>query len=284
MILRTRAKDLDLSRGPLLMGIINATPDSFSDGGKHLSPENAVSRAEVLVREGADVIDVGGESTRPGADPVSAEEELRRTGPVVEAIRRRFPSVPLSIDTTKAVVARHALEAGASLVNDVSALRDDPAMVHVVREHDVPVVLMHRRGHPKSMQADPRYTDVVEDIKDFLSERMDWAVRQGLRPDQFILDPGIGFGKRTEHNVDILKRLRSFLELEQPLLVGASLKSFIGRLIGKEEIPANVDQRQEGTLAVHLWAADHGAHFLRVHDVAAHKRALTLWKTLKESQ
>jgi dihydropteroate synthase len=277
LILKTRAKDLDLSKGPLLMGILNVTPDSFSDGGRYASVEAAVARAETMIAEGADLIDVGGESTRPGADPVTAEEELRRTAPVIEALRARRPSVPISIDTTKSLVARRALEAGASLVNDVSALRDDPSLIRVIREHDVPVVMMHRRGDPRTMQANPVYENVVNEIKDFLSERMDWAVRGGLRPDQFIIDPGIGFGKTTAHNVEILKNLRSFLELEQPLLIGASLKSFIGKIVGEEADPSPTEERVEGTLAAHLWSAAHGAHILRVHDVAAHRRALAVY-------
>jgi dihydropteroate synthase len=281
MILKTRAKNLDLTKGPLLMGILNVTPDSFSDNGKHATFDAALRHAERMIADGADMIDVGGESTRPGAEPVDATEELRRTVPIVQELRRRFPSVPVSIDTTKAVVARQCLEAGACLVNDISALRADPAMIHVVKEQDVPVVLMHMRGTPRTMQENPAYVDPVEEIKEFLSERMDWAVRGGLRTDQFIIDPGIGFGKTTEHNVTLLRNLRSFLELEQPLLVGASLKSFIGKLIGNETTPVGVAHREEGTLTAHLWAAAHGAHMLRVHDVAAHRRALAVWKALQ---
>ena len=281
MILKTRVKDLDLSKGPLLMGILNVTPDSFSDGGKCALPDAALAHAERMLAEGADLIDVGGESTRPGAEPVTAAEELRRVVPVVREICRRRPAVPVSIDTRKAVVARACLEQGASLVNDVSALSGDPAMVHAVKEHAVPVVLMHMRGNPSTMQADPVYGDVVEEIKDFLSERMDWAVRRGLRPDQFILDPGIGFGKTTAHNIELLKNLRSFLELEQPLLVGASRKSFIGRILGGDQAPSPVEERIEGSLAAHLWAASQGAHILRVHDVGAHRRALAVWKELQ---
>ena len=280
MILKTRAGILDFDEGPFLMGILNVTPDSFTDGGKYGTIEAAVSRAKAMVAEGADLIDVGGESTRPGADPVPLEEELRRVTPVVEILCRSFPHVPISIDTTKAAVARRCLESGASIVNDVSALRDDPAMARVVKEHDVPVILMHRQGISRTMQANPIYENVVDEIKDFLSERMDWAVRQGLRADQFVVDPGIGFGKTTAHNLDLLRNLRSFLEMEQPLLVGASLKSFIGKILGEEDCPAPVEERAEGTLAAHLWAASQGAHILRVHDVAAHRKALTMWKMI----
>ena len=280
MILKTRAKNLDLAQGPLLMGILNVTPDSFSDGGRHAPLESAIARAETMAEEGVDVIDVGGESTRPGAEAVPLEEELRRVTPVVEALCGRLPGIPISVDTMKADVARRCLDAGASIVNDVSALRHDPGMVKAVKEHGVPVVLMHMLGDPRTMQKNPVYKDVVEDIKDFFTERMDWAVRQGLRPHQFILDPGLGFGKTTAHNLDILRRTRSFMELEQPLLIGASRKSFIGKLLGGEEAPAPAAERGEGSLAAHLWSAAQGAHLLRVHDVKETRRALLLWRAI----
>jgi dihydropteroate synthase len=289
MILRTRAKDLDLARGPLLMGVLNVTPDSFFDGGRAAGVEAAIARAEVMAEEGADLIDVGGESTRPGAAPVPLEEELRRVVPVVEALAARLPNVPISVDTMKAQVARRALEAGASVVNDVSALRHDPGMVKAVKDHGVPVILMHMQGEPRTMQKDPSYKDLVEEIKTFFAQRMDWAVRQGLRPHQFVLDPGIGFGKTVEHNLEILRNVKSFLELEQPLLIGASRKSFIGRLLARQSPPEGgraaeplpAGERLEGTLAAHLWAAAEGAHLLRVHDVAAHRKALALWRNLQ---
>jgi dihydropteroate synthase len=280
MILKTRAKELDFSKGPLLMGVLNVTPDSFSDGGRHLAVEAAIAGAEEMVEEGVDLIDVGGESTRPGAEPVSLEEEIRRVAPVAEALCERFPGVPISIDTMKAPVARRCLEAGASVINDVSALRHDPDMVKAVKEHGVPVILMHMQGEPRSMQKSPSYKDVVEDIKDFFTERMDWAVRQGLRPHQFVLDPGLGFGKTTAHNMEILRRVKSFLELEQPLLIGASRKSFIGKILGTESEPSPVSERNEGSMAVHLWAAAQGAHILRVHDVKETRRALVLWRAI----
>lgn len=283
MILKTRAANLDLSNGPLLMGVLNVTPDSFSDGGRHASLQDAIARAEVMVEEGAALIDVGGESTRPDADPVPLEEELRRVVPVVETLCERLPKVPISIDTMKAEVARQCLEAGASLVNDVSALRHDPEMVAVVRQNDVPVVLMHMLGTPGTMQKNPTYKDVVREIQLFFTERMDWAVRQGLRPHQFVIDPGIGFGKTTEHNLDILRRFRNFLELEQPVLVGLSRKSFIGRILGGEHAPAPVSERGEASLAGHLWAAAQGAHILRVHDVKETRRALTLWRRISHA-
>jgi dihydropteroate synthase len=262
------------------MGVLNVTPDSFSDGGRHMSVEAAVARAEAMVEEGVHIIDVGGESTRPGASAVDAEEERRRVLPVVEVLCQRFPTVPISVDTMKAAVARPCLEAGASLINDVTALRHDPDMVKAVKEHGVPVVLMHMQGDPRVMQKNPSYKDVVEEIRDFFTERMDWAVRQGLRPHQFILDPGIGFGKTTEHNLDILRNVRAFLEMEQPVMIGASNKSFLGRILSREDEPAPVAERREASLAAHIWAATFGAHILRVHDVAAHRRALAVWSAL----
>jgi dihydropteroate synthase len=292
LILKTRAGVLDLTKGPLLAGVLNVTPDSFSDGGRHATVESAIAQAEIMAEEGAGLIDVGGESTRPGAAPVDATEEIRRVVPVVEVLAGRLPSIPISVDTMKAEVARRCLDAGASLINDVSALRHDPDMVNVIKEHGVPVILMHMQGEPRTMQKNPIYRDVVEDIKDFFTERMDWAVRKGLRPHQFVLDPGLGFGKTTAHNLDILRRLKSFHELEQPIMIGASLKSFIGRVLARETLPASswdaVDplppaERAEGTLAAHLWAASRGAHLLRVHDVAAHRRALALWRSLEGS-
>jgi dihydropteroate synthase len=280
VILKTRAASLDMSRGPLLMGILNVTPDSFSDGGRHASVQEAIARAETMIEEGAAVIDVGGESTRPGAESVPLEEEVRRVVPVVEVLCERLPAVPISVDTMKAEVARRCLDAGASLVNDVSALRHDPGMTKALVEHGVPVVLMHMQGDPRTMQKNPSYGDVVRDIQRFFTERMDWAVRQGLRPHQFVLDPGLGFGKTTEHNLDILRRLRSFRELEQPVLVGLSRKSFLGRALGGESSPLPVGEREEASLAAHLWAAAQGAHMLRVHDVKGTRRALEMWRVL----
>lgn len=260
------------------MGILNVTPDSFSDGGRHAVVASAIARAEAMAEEGAHLIDVGGESTRPGADPVPLEEELRRVLPVVEVLAQRLPRVPISVDTMKAEVARRCLDEGASLINDVSALRHDPDMAGAVKEHGVPVVLMHMLGEPRAMQKNPSYKDVVEDVRRFFRERMAFAEERGIR--NVLLDPGLGFGKTTEHNLDLLRRLEAFGGLGRPLLLGASRKSFIGRRLGTEEDPLPPEDRLEGTLAVHLWAAFRGAHILRVHDVAAHARAVKLWRSL----
>jgi dihydropteroate synthase len=277
MILNTRAGDLKLSSRVHLMGVLNVTPDSFSDGGKFLSPEAALARAEAMAEEGADIIDVGGESTRPGAPPVPLQEEIRRVVPVVEVLAQRFPSLPISVDTTKAEVARLCLEEGASIINDVSALRFDAGMAAVLREHGVPVILMHMQGSPSDMQDNPAYGDVAREIKDFFQERLGFLADQGLK-NQTVLDPGIGFGKMLEHNVAILKNLRSFVEMGKPVLLGTSRKSFLGRLLAEEGRPLPPEEREEATLASGLWAALQGVHILRVHDVRAAARSLKVWR------
>lgn len=280
MILPVRGGALDLSQGPLLMGILNVTPDSFADGGRYTTVPSALRRAEEMVQEGVAIIDVGGESTRPGADPVPLDVELKRVLPVVQTLASRFPSIPLSVDTTKAEVARQALEEGASLVNDVSAL-GDPWMSAVLRDHDGPVVLMHRRGDPRTMQQNPTYTDVIQEIIGFFRERLAFAQSQGISLNRIILDPGIGFGKTTGHNLQILKRLPALAALGCPLMIGLSHKSFIGRILGGETTPLAPADRAEGSLAAHLWAAARGAHILRVHDVRSTARALALWRALE---
>lgn len=264
---------------PLLMGILNVTPDSFYDGGRYDHPETAVARAAAMAAEGAVLIDVGGESTRPGAASVDADEESRRVVPVVAAVVRQLPGVWISIDTSKAVVARRALEAGAHLINDVTALRD-PDMPGVLRDFGAPAVLMHMQGDPRGMQANPVYGDVVAEILAFFEERLAFASDHGLSRDRFVLDPGLGFGKTTEHNLAILRGLDALKATGRPVLVGASRKSFIGRILGNEKDPLPTDERLEGSLAVHLWAAARGARILRVHDVAATARALRLWRVL----
>jgi dihydropteroate synthase len=252
------------------MGIVNVTPDSFSDGGLFLDPERAIEHGERLVREGAQLLDVGGESTRPGSDPVPVEEELRRVLPVIEGLVRRV-DVPVSVDTRKAAVARAALERGAHLVNDVSACAD-PEMVEVLKEFDAPVVIMHMKGDPKSMQVAPHYDDVVGEILDFLRARARTLVDRGVPRERIVVDPGIGFGKRFKDNLVILRNLPRFKDLGYRLLVGASRKRFIGELV--EEPPKG---RVAGSLAVALWCAEAGADLVRVHDVKATVDALTLW-------
>lgn len=275
----TRAATLDFSQGPLLMGIINVTPDSFSDGGECLRSEDAIARAETLVEEGAALLDVGGESTRPGAAPVSAEEELSRVRPVVALLAQRLPRVPISVDTSKAAVARECLEAGASMINDVTAL-GDPAMPPVLREHGVPAILMHMRGDPRTMQTNPVYTEVVQDLLTFFRERIAYAEKSGLARENLLIDPGFGFGKTTAHNLQLLGKLSLFRDLGLPVVAGLSRKSFIGRVLGGEKTPLPSEDREAGSLAANLRAAQEGAAILRVHNVKDTARALQLFKAL----
>jgi dihydropteroate synthase len=261
---------------PLVMGIVNVTPDSFADGGRHLSREAALAHARNLVAAGADLLDVGGESTRPFSEPVPLEEELRRVIPVIEAIRTEL-DVPLSIDTYKAEVARQALKAGAQIINDISALRFDPDMAPLAAATGAPVILMHMKGTPRDMQADPRYDDLLGEIKAFLKERRDFALAQGIAPDAIVLDPGIGFGKTFVHNLQILNHLDTFLDLGCPLLVGPSRKAFIGHYLGG--LPP--DDRDYGTLAAVAVAVHKGAKILRVHNVAAASQFLTLLRIIQ---
>jgi dihydropteroate synthase len=265
-----------------LMGVVNVTPDSFSDGGLFLDARAAIAHAQELVGEGADIVDVGGESTRPGAEPVSAEEELRRVLGVVEGIvaGSRTPTHPqVSIDTSKASVARACLDAGATLVNDVSALRGDPEMAALVAESGAECCLMHMRGEPRTMQADPRYGDVVDDVRAFLEERMAYAVSAGVREQRIMLDPGIGFGKTLAHNLALLARLDELASLGRPLVVGTSRKSFIGRILadaaGRAE-PVPAAERLPGTIATNVLAYERGASVFRVHDLAPVRAALTV--------
>ena len=257
-----RARTLPLGGHTLVMGILNATPDSFSDGGRFFDPSAAVERALEMAEQGADIIDVGGESTRPGADAVSEAEEIRRTVPVVGKIRE-YSTVPISIDTTKAVVAFQALEAGADIVNDVSALEADGAMAGVVAQSGAGVVLMHRRGLPKTMQDDPRYADVVREVRDYLAARAEACLEAGIGRERIVVDPGIGFGKSTEHNLELLRGLPELAACGYPLLIGASRKRFIGEISGRERAA----ERLGGSLGAAAWAALRGAHILRVHDI-----------------
>jgi dihydropteroate synthase len=261
------------------MGVVNVTPDSFSDGGLFLDAGAAVAHAQRLVAEGADIVDVGGESTRPGAEPVSAEEELRRVLPVVEGIVAGGTPVQVSIDTSKASVARAALDAGASLVNDVSALRADPEMAGLVADSGCECCLMHMLGEPRTMQTDPRYGDVVDDVRAFLRERLEFAVGEGVREERIMLDPGIGFGKTVAHNLALLRRLDELASLGRPVLVGSSRKSFLGRIIAGaagESEPVDPARRLPGTIATSVLALERGASVFRVHDVAPVRDALAV--------
>jgi len=255
--------------GPFLMGIVNATPDSFSDGGRFLEAEAAVAHAFRLAADGADLVDVGGESTRPGALPVQAAEELERVMPALQALAAA--GVPLSIDTSKAAVAQAATAAGAVLVNDVTALRGDPEMAGIVVASGADVCLMHMRGEPRTMQDDPRYGDVVSDVKAFLEGRLEFAVAEGIDEGRIWLDPGIGFGKTLEHNLELLRRLDEIVALGRPVVVGVSRKRFLGALTGRDEAG-----RLAGGLAANVLAFERGAHMFRVHDVAPTREALAV--------
>lgn len=261
-LIRLRDQELDCSSRTLVMGVLNVTPDSFSDGGRFYDPVKAVQHGLKLARDGADIIDVGGESTRPGSEGIPVQEEMRRVIPVIEALAREV-KVPISVDTYKSEVAARALEAGAAMVNDISAMRFDPRMAEVIAEYGVPVVLMHMLGTPKDMQLDPRYKDLLGEILDFLRARIEWAVSRGIAEDQIIVDPGIGFGKTLEHNLFLLKNLSRFSCLGRPILLGTSRKSFIGKILG-----VDVDQREEGTAATVALGICNGANIVRVHDVA----------------
>jgi dihydropteroate synthase len=248
------------------MGVVNVTPDSFSDGGVFDTAEDAVAHGRRLAAEGAQILDVGGESTRPGADPVPVDEELRRVLPVVEGLAG---VARVSIDTMKLAVAEAAVDAGASYVNDVTAFRHDPELAGLVADRGLDCCLMHMLGEPRTMQRDPRYGDVVSDVKAFLTERMEAAVRAGVPEERIQLDPGIGFGKTLDHNLELLRRLEELTELGRPLVIGTSRKSFIGRITGRD-----VTERVHGTVATCVLALERGARVFRVHDVAAVSDAL----------
>jgi dihydropteroate synthase len=259
-------KVLDFSVKTGVMGILNVTPDSFSDGGRYVDPQLAVDRAHQMVAEGADIIDLGGQSSRPGSDPVPEAEEAARVLPVVEAIAKSV-SAMISVDTYRAAVARAALDAGADLINDISALRIDPALLRVVAEHGVPLILMHMQGMPRTMQLNPSYEALIDEIFAFLQERLDAAKAGGIPAQHLLVDPGIGFGKGTRHNLELLRKLHHFHGLGRPLVVGTSRKAFIGRILGTA-----VNERLEGTAATVATAIVQGADIVRVHDVLAMAR------------
>lgn len=262
-----RGKILTLGERTHVMAILNVTPDSFSDGGQYLDVQQAVDHAKLMVEDGATLVDIGGESSRPGASPVSTTEELNRVLPVIRAVTDAL-DVVVSIDTSKAEVARKALEAGAHIVNDITALRGDAEMVSVVTEMDAGLILMHMKGTPRTMQQAPHYEDVVCDVYAALRESVKYAEAQGVAGERIIIDPGIGFGKTAEHNIELLKRLAEFRSLNKSLLIGTSRKSFIGNIL---QLP--VTERVEGTVATVCWAIAHGADIVRVHDVKANVRA-----------
>ena len=273
-----RDRILKIDRQPLVMGILNVTPDSFSDGGQFRTTETAVAHGLALAADGADILDIGGESTRPGADPVALDEELRRVLPVVEALTRQV-NIPLSIDTSKAEVARQCLEAGAHIINDVTALAGDSDMESLARDSGAGVVLMHMQGTPQTMQVAPHYDDVIAELMRFFEERLQAVTAHGIGMERIVLDPGIGFGKRGRHNIEIIARLAEFQKLGRPVLLGVSRKAFIGKIL---ERPTG--DRLAGSLAAVLFAQCHNAvHIVRVHDVRATKDAVTVMAALQEN-
>ncbi len=265
------------SHSPRIMAIINATPDSFSDGGKHKNLNDAVNWALQLAEEGADILDIGGESSRPFSEPVRVDEELSRVIPLIKSIRQKT-NLPISIDTTKAEVAKEAIFAGANMINDISALRFDPIMAETVAQHQLPVVIMHMLGTPKTMQKSPYYEDVILDILNFFDERVSFALSQGIDKHNILLDPGIGFGKTTEHNLKILNHLDQFKKTGFPLLIGLSRKAFLGTITGEKE-PSNRDIE---TLCANIWAIMKGADILRVHNVRQCKKAIQIIDAIKK--
>ena len=260
---------------PIIMGVLNITPDSFSDGGRFFESQNAIDQAILMVEQGADIIDIGGESTRPGAPDVSEEDELNRVLPVIEALYGNI-NVPISIDTSKPVVMKRAVESGASIINDVFALRLDGAL-EMAASLRVDVCLMHMQGNPRTMQQNPRYDDVVLEVKDFFTERIEACAKVGIKLEAITLDPGFGFGKNLAHNVALLKNLSEFHEFGVSILAGLSRKSMIGTLLGDKE----VDERMIGSVTAALIAAENGADIIRAHDVAETSDALKVWQQIK---
>lgn len=273
--MKLTGRTLELGRRTLIMGILNVTPDSFSDGGRFADRERAVAQAFELISAGADILDVGGESTRPGSDPVPIEVELDRVVPVIRAVRERS-DVPVSIDTAKSRVALQSIEAGADIINDVSALRFDPEMARVAARTGVPVILMHMLGTPRTMQINPVYDSVISEIIAFLEDRMRFAVQNGIERSQIMVDPGIGFGKTVAHNLDIIGNLDSFSCMDRPVLLGASRKRFIGSILGRPEA-----DRELGTAIANAFGIAAGAHIVRVHDVAFHRDAVRMAEAVR---
>ncbi len=265
----------DFSQGPVIMGILNVTPDSFSDGGRYADPRRAIEHGLEMAEQGADIIDIGGESTRPGAEPVPEDEELKRVLPVVEALSSKL-KIPISIDTYKSRIAERALKAGASIINDISGLGFDPMLAKTAASHRSGLVLMHIQGSPRNMQDDPHYEEVVSEVRLGLASAMEQAIKEGVEPEKIALDPGIGFGKNLEHNLKLLNNLKSLAMLGRPIAVGASRKSFIGRLGGGE----SPRDRLPGSLAAAVAALKNGANILRVHDVSETRQALTVARAI----
>ena len=267
---KLRGKVLELGGRTLVMGILNITPDSFSDGGKFADYERALAHAFEMISAGADILDIGGESTRPGSAPAPLEVEIERVIPIIRAVREKS-DIPISIDTNKAEVATQSLEAGADIINDISSLQFDPSMVRVAAESGAPVILMHMLGTPRTMQINPVYQSVISEITAFLEERMKFAVQNGIERSQIIVDPGIGFGKTVKHNLDIIRNFEFFSCMDRPILLGVSRKRFIGTVLDRAE-----QERELGTAVVNTLGIAAGAHIVRVHDVAFHREAVRM--------
>ena len=278
MIWKIRKRSVDLGRSGMIMGVLNVTPDSFSDGGLYVDEQAAFRHADRMSDEGAMILDVGGESSRPGSEPVPATEELRRVIPVIMHLRSRFPDLILSIDTYKAETARQALAAGADIVNDISALRADPAMIGVLKHSDAGVILMHMQGTPKTMQVNPYYENVVNEVFEFLRERRDELVSRGIDQARIAIDPGYGFGKRVQDNVQLVQCLGRFAELGQPIVVGISRKSVIAQLLGNPKLPPQ--ERLWPTVALTSLLREKGAHIFRVHDIRPNLEALRMTEAI----
>jgi dihydropteroate synthase len=281
MLWQLQNHSLDLSRSGLIMGILNVTPDSFSDGNLYLDPEMAMAHARKMVCEGADILDVGGESSRPGSDPVSLEEEMRRVIPVVKRIRQEYPDLLISIDTYKAETARRATQEGANIINDISALRADPKMIQVLNESGAGIVLMHMRGSPKTMQRNPIYNDPVAEVYQFLRIRRDYLLQQGIESSRIAVDPGFGFGKRLKDNLVLIEKLDRFTELGHPIVIGISRKSMIAALLGNQT-PAERD-RSWATIGLTSLTRERGARIFRVHDVKANRESLRMTEAILNS-
>lgn len=260
-----------------VMGILNATDDSFFPGSRVGSVENAVNIAMNMIEDGAEILDIGGESTRPGSDPVTEEQEINRVVPLIEGIRKKNKDILISVDTYRAKTAEEAIKAGADIINDISAMTFDDNMSEVAVKYNVPVILMHIKGTPKDMQKNPHYDDLVNEVRDFFKERIDYAISKGIKRDKIILDPGIGFGKNYDHNIELIKKIDSFYEFNMPILLAVSRKSFIGLALGN--IP--VEERLEGTIAVSCFAAMKNVDMIRVHDVLENKKAIKMIEVLK---
>ena len=271
------ATAIDFHKGPLVMGVVNVTPDSFSDGGDFLDSDLAVKHALEMVQSGADILDIGGESTRPGADPVSPEEEQRRILPVIEKLKESGCKIPISVDTRHAETMQKLIEAGVDIINDISALTHDINSLSVASKAQIPVMLMHSKGLPKTMQDKPDYDDVVREVYDYLSERKRACIYAGIDPKNIILDPGIGFGKRLEDNLNLIKHIDKFHELNCPILLGTSRKSFIEKICS--DTPP--EKRLSGSLSSLLFALDKGVQIFRVHDVAETVQAIKVWQAIK---